>query len=385
MRILDRQRYWAFFKAYLICFTSLVGLYIVIDAFSNFDEFTKRATGVYELGGVMGRFYLVHTSEYYDRLCGVIGMMAAIFTVTWMQKNNELLAMLAAGISTHRVIRPVIISSMIVSSLAVINQELIMPELGEELQRPHADDGTWKVRVFTREDENRIELSGKEADRDTKTIFFFNATLHFKVYGTMKNLAAKQATYIPSDGSSSPLTGGWLLRGAKLSPAFDDEGLKDGPLKHLASDKGFPPTFGNLDDLGGETYFLHSETTFQALTRSRRWYQFAPTPELVQGLNDPANGPEKSEIAVFLHNRMIRPLVGLALLLLTLPQVLGGYDRNMFINLGISIGTAALFYGVCFMSQHLGSHDVISPELAAWAPLIGFGTFAAGRWGAIRT
>ena len=45
MRILDRQRYWAFFKAYVICYVSLVGLYIVIDAFSNLDEFTKRADG----------------------------------------------------------------------------------------------------------------------------------------------------------------------------------------------------------------------------------------------------------------------------------------------------------------------------------------------------
>ena len=385
MRILDRQRYWAFLKAYVICFTSLVSLYIVIDAFSNFDEFTKRASGVSDLSRVMGRYYLVHTSEFYDRLCGVIGMMAAIFTVTWMQKNNELLAMLAAGISTHRVIRPVILSSVIVSGLAVFNHEWIMPELGEELQQSHADDGTWKVRVFTREDENRIELSGKEADRDTRTIFFFNATLHFKVYGTMKNLGAKQARYIPLDDRRSPLNGGWLLRGAKLSPALDDDGMKNGPVVHLADAKGFPPTHGNVSDLGGETYFLRSEITFQALTRSRRWYQFAPTVELIQGLGDPANGPEKMEIAVFLHNRMIRPLLGLALLLVTLPQVLGGYGRNMFIGLGISLGTAAVFYGIGFMSQHLGSHEVISPELSAWAPLIGFGTFAAARWGAIRT
>ena len=49
MRILDRQRYWAFLKAYLICYVSLVGLYIVIDAFSNLDEFTKRADGLGEL------------------------------------------------------------------------------------------------------------------------------------------------------------------------------------------------------------------------------------------------------------------------------------------------------------------------------------------------
>ena len=44
-------------------------------------------------------------------------MMAAIFTVTWMQRNNEQLAMLAAGISTHRAIVPVLVSSVIVSSL----------------------------------------------------------------------------------------------------------------------------------------------------------------------------------------------------------------------------------------------------------------------------
>src|SRR5450432_557146 len=120
MRILDRERYRAFFKSYVICFTALVGLYIVIDAFSNFDEFSKRTDGVVEMFSIMGRFYIIHLSQFYDQLCGVIGMMAAIFTVTWMQKNNELLAMLAAGVSTHRVIRPVIISSVIVSSLAVI-------------------------------------------------------------------------------------------------------------------------------------------------------------------------------------------------------------------------------------------------------------------------
>src|SRR5262249_62201763 len=144
MRILDRERYKAYFKAYAVCFTALVGLYIVIDAFSNFDEFSKRAEGVVETFAIMVRFYLVHMTQFYDRLCGVIGMMAAIFTVTWMQKNNELLAMLAAGISTHRIIRPVWVSAVVVSGLAVINQEFIMPPLGEELHKSHDDDGLRK-------------------------------------------------------------------------------------------------------------------------------------------------------------------------------------------------------------------------------------------------
>src|SRR3954467_14215302 len=141
MRILDRERYRAYFKSYVICFTALVGLYVVIDAFSNFDEFSKRAEGAVEMFSIMGRFYLVHMSQFYDRLCGVIGMMAAIFTVTWMQKNNELLAMLAAGISTQRVIRPVVYASMLVSLLAVANQEWVMPKYAEELLRRHDDNG----------------------------------------------------------------------------------------------------------------------------------------------------------------------------------------------------------------------------------------------------
>src|SRR5947209_12300615 len=150
MRILDRQRYWAYLKAYLICFTALVGLYVVIDAFSNFDEFTKRATGAAEIFGVMGRYYLVHMTEFYDRLCGVIGMMAAIFTVTWMQRNNELLAMLAAGVSTQRVIRPVWISTIMVSLLAMLNQEFIMPYYATELQKSHDDDGSRRLQVSSR-------------------------------------------------------------------------------------------------------------------------------------------------------------------------------------------------------------------------------------------
>ena len=160
--ILDRQRYWSFFKAYVICYVSLVGLYIVIDAFSNLDEFTKRADTSVELFQIMSRYYLVHQSEFFDRLCGVIGMMAAIFTVTWMQRNNEQLAMLAAGISTHRAIIPVLVSSVIVSLFAVGNQELVMPVFGEELARRHDDDGFQRVNlVSTRYDARGIMMHGQ--------------------------------------------------------------------------------------------------------------------------------------------------------------------------------------------------------------------------------
>ena len=388
MRILDRQRYWAFFKAYVICFTALVGLYVVIDAFSNFDEFTKRATNPVEIFKIMGRFYLVHMTEFYDRLCGVIGMMAAIFTVTWMQKNNELLAMLAAGISTQRVIRPVIFSAAIVSMVSVANQELVMPGFAEELLRRHDDDGLATIkRISGRYDVNGVYVHGNEADRKANTVLYFNATFPVAIFGSIRELEATQARYIPMSDTTSPARGGWLLRGTKLNLPLPPDPDPTAPriLVKLPNADGFPPPAGDVKVFGGETYFLRTPLSFAAVTRPRQWYQYAPTAELIRGLTDPANEPEKMDISVFLHNRMMRPLLGLALLFLNLPQVLGGYGRNMFVSLGLSLGTAALFYGANFVSQYLGTHDVISPELAAWAPVIGFGTIAAARWDTIRT
>jgi lipopolysaccharide export LptBFGC system permease protein LptF len=444
--ILDRQRYWAFFKAYVICYVSLVGLYIVIDAFSNLDEFTKRADTTTELFQIMSRYYLVHQSEFFDRLCGVIGMMAAIFTVTWMQRNNEQLAMLAAGISTHRAIIPVLVSSVIVSLFAVGNQEWIMPLFGEELARRHDDDGFQVVNlVSTRYDARGIMMHGRSADRASKTIMRYYATVPRGVLGSIHEVIGSQATYIPPDHPTAPLKGGWLIRDATISPPLTDEELEDSEaiLTRVDDVDRFPPALDTsvngekrpdrpgpadapeapssssltphseiayaastvplpfalglglrqahvmLDrrfDLVRGTYFLKSALSFQALTRKSNWYQFATTPDLLQSLSDPSlEGTQELDVAIFLHGRLLRPVLSMALLFMSLPLVLGGYGRNMFINLGFALGNSAVFYGALIFAQYLGSFAIINAAMTAWAPLMGFGMIATLRWGQIRT
>ncbi|WP_237170764.1 LptF/LptG family permease [Paludisphaera borealis] len=212
MKIIDRERFWAFLKAYVICYISFVGLWIVLDAFSNVDEFMKRAVGFRQLMSVMGRYYLVRQADFFDKLGSVISMMAAIFTVTWMQRANEQLAMLAAGISTHRMIMPVIVSSIVVSGLSVANQELIIPRYAEELQKSHDDDGTQKITMLpSRYDSRGLCIIGKEADRASKTITGrFNVTVPKEIFGTGSQIEGKQATYITADHPTAPCAaGGW--------------------------------------------------------------------------------------------------------------------------------------------------------------------------------
>lgn len=383
MRILDRQRYWAFLKAYAVSFVSLVGLYVVIDAFSNLDEFLKVTSSTGVLFRRMGYYYLIRLSFFYDRLCGVITMMAAIFTVTWMQKNNELLAMLAAGISTRRVIVPVIVSAGIVSGLAVVNQEWLIPRIGDDLQLRPDDDGTIKVMAGSRYDSNEIHISGKTGDRAEKTIDYFHALLPVSRFGALMALEARLARYIPEGDAASPLRGGWLLWGAHLSP--DEE--PDGKIL-IAVPPEMVGRFPKVKPPGpphGPVMFLRSSITFTNITRSADWFQFATTPDLIRALADPSSPAESVKVGVYLHGRIVRPITAMVLLFLSLPLVLGGEGRNMFVNLGLSLGTSALFYGVSFLINYLANNKVMSPELAAFAPIIAFGAIAAARWENIRT
>ena len=390
MRILDRERYWAFAKAYFICFVALVGLYVVIDSFSNLDEFEEVADSTLHLFRNMGRYYLIKMSLIYDQICGIITMMAAIFTVTWMQRNNELLAMLAAGISTRRVIRPVLISALMISLLAVINQELIMPRYAEELQKPPDDDGMQLVKVWPRQDANDVFLTGKEAERSRRSVTAFAATIPVRVAGETIEMSALEAQYIPEDDSSLPYKGGWVMWGSRFQLSDPSSSSLDvltkGVLNVVPDPSAYPPPKNKLAGKPGvPVYFLKTDLTFSSLTRSRQWYHFAPTIELIRALSDPSNIGERTEMEIFLHARIIRPLLSFNLMLLSLPLVLGGAGRNMFVNLGMSLGTSGMFYAVNFISQYLGGHDVYSPEMAAWAPLILFGTLAVARWDTIRT
>ena len=83
------------------------------------------------------------------------------------------------------------------------------------------------------------------------------------------------------------------------------------------------------------------------MTRKTNWYQFAMTRDLLHGLTDPSTGEgsERNDVAMFVHLRLLRPFLGMNLLFMSLPLVLGGYGRNTFINLGLALGNSALFYG----------------------------------------
>src|SRR5262245_48912909 len=104
MNLLDRLLVSNYLKSYFFCLASLLGLYIVVDLFTNLDDFTHHNQGLWTATRAIGMYYAYRIPQIFDRLCEPIVLLAAMFTVAWVQRNNELLPQLSAGVPTRRVV-----------------------------------------------------------------------------------------------------------------------------------------------------------------------------------------------------------------------------------------------------------------------------------------
>src|SRR6516162_2871112 len=127
MNLIDRVLVRAYLKAYLACLISLLSLYIVVDLFTNLEDFAEHHQGLLPIAKHIGTYYGFKVSAIFDRLCEAIILMAAAFTVALMQRNNELLPLLSAGVSTRRVVTPILITACGMLVLSIANQELLIP------------------------------------------------------------------------------------------------------------------------------------------------------------------------------------------------------------------------------------------------------------------
>jgi len=362
-RILDRYLVGLFIRAFLICFFCLVGLCIVIDAFANLDEFSERCSGVLSLLAIMAEYYSYRVSLFFDRLSGIIVTIAAIFTISWIQRTNELTPMLAAGRSVYRVVLPVLLAAIGINALAMVNQEMVIPSIADRLQQDHDDDGTKVLRPQAVYDRRGILLNGAGCYRQSRSIRPAFVTLPPAVAGSVVELWAEEARYVPP-GEGSP-SGGWVLVHVRPQPP-------DVPRDILEP----------LDEPGN--YFLHTTITFSQVKRRKNWFQYTSTRQLLSAMRD-ARGGLRAEMAVLVHSRLTRPLAGLTLLFLVLPFVLAGPTQPLVRTMGACIVISVAFKAFAILCQRLGSLELIHPATAAWLPILVFGTIAIGLSDMIRT
>lgn len=368
MTVIDRYLIQIYFKVLLVSFASLVGLFIVIDGFNNLSEFLDYGNSqTIETIKIIFAYYAPRALQLFDKISGLLAMLAATFVLTSIGRTNELTALMAAGIGPARVIRPLLGASIFVALLAVANREIGLPKVRDSLSK-NAQDwlGETGRKCTPKYDRSDILISGQSTFANQKRLSapLFRLPPELATWG--RQISAENALYLPADDSRPA---GFLLHGVK-QPAnlgqLASRGVGAGPVLFSPADTPW---------LKPDECFVASTVTFEQLAIGSAWRQNLSSIELASGLRGQTIDPG-ADVYLTLHSRLVRPFLDMSLVLLGIPLVLRRETRNIFMAAVMGLGLVVALWAVMLASDALGRGYLINAALAAWLPLLVFGPLA---------
>lgn len=364
MFILDRYALRLFIKVLLVSFCSITGLIIIVTSVENLDEFITLGRRQGSYAKVLFEFFSPRILTIFDIMYPFLSLLASMFVMVWMQHRNELVAIQAGGVSKGRVVRPLIMASIVLSILGVCNRELAIPRLRDSLVRDVKDAaGISKGNVAARFDhQTEIYLGGGKTIATESAIVKPVFRLPRRLHSFARQIEAEKATYLPANDQHP---GGYHFQGVtRPSNVNTLSSIRDAEQMIIE-------TPADSEWLSEGECFVTSGVTFDQLLAGSRWQQFASTAELLAGVRTSGLN-YGADARVTIHSRLVQPLLDLTLLCLGLPLVVSRYQRGLFVAIGHTSLVVSVFVTVVMASRALGANYLLSPSLAAWLPLIVF-------------
>ncbi|MHC4149347.1 MAG: LptF/LptG family permease [Planctomycetota bacterium] len=352
MKIFDKYVAKNFLTGYVIAFCVLVGLRIIIDLFVNLDEFTEHADlGAFAVAKNIVVFYGLHSTVYFRDFAGMITVVAAAFSLGKMVRHNELVAMMASGVSLRRVIAPIILLAMVLTVLLVVDQELVIPPLSDKLVRTQdtlPGEETYDVWFIVDGKGSLIcsqRFDVKQSTLYRPTIITRRKIPDLAIWEVTGRIEARRAVYDADRGE-------WILKGG----FFTEKGSVTGrrPIDSYAS------------DITPKDIPVRRKSRYKTLLSSRQLSVLASQGTKIKDL---------AQLYSQKHFRITDPIINLVMLMVSLPILVCRDPKSMKTAIVISFGTTAACFITTFMCRMFATEVVferIIPEFWAWLPIFIF-------------
>ena len=363
----DRYIVRIFVSSYLVAFLFFFGAFVVIDLFSNIDDFidTGRAHNL-EGSDIFRRvcgYYLYGSPAVFLQVAPFVTVIGVIVTVARLQQANELIPILMSGRSVYRTLRPIFVCGGVLTILMILMQELVAPHvaarrisIGEFLK-----DGHQHVAV----ESSLVDEQGnlwRGIKYDVKRDKIIEATVERREEGRV--LLARKVRDLVYDHSSNPP--GWRATG----PGFHwlEIGYEAGAEKRQETEARF--IVSSLEPRQIDAYMMEAfDLSFRDLG-----FLVATTPM----------ERHRPRYIVLLHYHITFPLTNVLLILLALPFVVRYEKKGLMVGLALAFVSCALYFGSDFALRSLGENH-LHPVLAAWFTPIFFGALGISLFDGIRT
>ncbi|NIP25540.1 MAG: LptF/LptG family permease [Phycisphaerae bacterium] len=352
MKLLDKYIAKNFFIGYSIVFCVMIGLRIVIDLFLSLDEFTEHTNlGTLAVVKHILSFYALHSTLYFRDFAGMITVFAAVFSLFKMVRNNELVAVMASGVSLKRVICPIVLLALLMTGLFVIDQELIIPPLSDKLvRRQDAVPGQESYDIEFLIDGKGSLIRSPKFDVKTSTLHNPHIIIRRKkdnslIWDVIGRISADKAVYDPNIGEWI-LTNGWLTeKDPRKSPR---------------------PYVSYKSDITPKDIPVRRKSRHLALLSLRQLAVLAAQRTKIK---------DKAQLYSQKHFRITEPIINLAMLMVCLPILVCRDPKSMKSAVAISFGVTMACFITTFVCKMLATEvffDRVIPELWAWMPVVIF-------------
>src|SRR5574344_1551632 len=115
LKLLDWYIIKKFLSTYFFCIALIISISIVFDFNENLSKFTQYHAPWH---AIIFDYYANFIPYYANLFCPLFVFIAVIFFTSKLAGNSEVIAMLAAGVSFKRLMRPYMVSCILISGLS---------------------------------------------------------------------------------------------------------------------------------------------------------------------------------------------------------------------------------------------------------------------------
>ena len=337
MRILSRYLVSQFLLALFFSFIAFLGIFIIVDLIEHLDTFIDKRIPLL----LVVTYYLYFAPYTIVLTLPVAMLLASMFSVGQLARNNELCAMKASGLSLYRAFIPIFALSFGISLLVLVLGEKVVPDaMGRavRIKKGGVVGGTSRPNVALRDEGGRI-IYVRYYNATQKTGRDVDISMGDPGQATLtERIVAKQMVWKNNE---------WVLKNGKIHKFIGDkeevtpfDSLRAGKLITFA-----PLDFAKHKKLPEEMDYFE----LKAYIRKTRTSGRNPTKWIVES-----------------HLKLSFPFANLIIVLFGAPLSSTMRRTGKAFGFGLSLVICFVYYGTIRTTQSLGWNGVLPPFAAAW-------------------
>lgn len=367
---LDRYIGWHFISSYATAMMLMTGLFLVMDMASHLDDFLEEwDDGSTAPTSYLVRYYVLTLPYLFLQVAPFVTLLAGMFTFNRLLSTNEVTAALAAGLSARRLVLPV----LMLGGVLVLGMFLMREAVGRGLSAERdtlkyiLEEHTHDVRF---EDITVTDTSGSPAQIGA----YIPAPLDggpprvedLKVITRDRHRGGRSDYFRIEAPSATWGDRYWVLHDGVRSRIGQEEDAQEIQIEPIAELLNYR--------LEPSVIMTYRRAQTEPLDLS-----FGEVRELIR------REPEDLTYQTLWHYHLTFPLANLVLLLVGLP-LLFTYERGRGAERMALGGILCVFYyAFDFVFRTMGLSGGFSPVLAAWIPVLAFGSLGVVLFDSMRS